>query len=91
MGSVERDGVEPFRGHRGRTYRERPSAYDQIVSRRVVWIVLAMIAIATTGFLLAVLGPRSSDELPPRTVTVEKTITMPPGTPTVPPGMATVP
>jgi hypothetical protein len=68
-----------------------PPAYDQIVSRRVVWIVLAMIAIATTGFLLAVLGPRSSDELPPRTVTVEKTITMPPGTPTVPPGMATVP
>jgi hypothetical protein len=40
-----------------------------------------MIVIATAGFLLAVLAPRSSDELPPPAVTIEKTITIPPGEP----------
>ncbi|HEX2461006.1 MAG TPA: hypothetical protein VHJ58_12745 [Vicinamibacterales bacterium] len=49
--------------------------------RRVVSIALSMIAIATAGFLLAVLVPRSSDELPPPAVTIEKTITIPPGEP----------
>ena len=54
------------------------------MSRRTVWIALGVIAVATTGFVLAVLVPRSSDDLPPPTLTLEKTITIPPGEPAVP-------
>jgi hypothetical protein len=54
------------------------------MSRRTVWIALGVIAVATAGFLLAVLVPRSSDELPLPAVTIEKTITIPPGEPATP-------
>ena len=51
------------------------------MSRRTAWIAVALFAVATAGFLFAVLVPRNSDELPPPGVTIEKTIIIPPGVP----------
>ena len=51
------------------------------MSRRTIWIAVAVTAVASAGFLLAVVVPRDSDELPPPKVVVDTTITIPPGEP----------
>lgn len=53
------------------------------MARKIIWIplvLIAVVAIAAAGFLF-VSVPASSDDLPPSAVTVETTITMPPGEP----------
>src|SRR5262245_405323 len=61
--------------------------YDPNMPRRI-WIPLGFVAVATAGYLFAVLVPndsvlvsRSPDQQPPPAVTFEKTITIPPGEP----------
>ena len=44
--------------------------------RRIIWIVLALIAVVTAGFLFAVLVPRHPDEQQPPAVVVDTTITI---------------
>src|SRR5262245_16807872 len=50
------------------------------MTRRIIWITLALIAAVAAGLLLGVIIPASSNDSPPQTVIVNKTI-IPAGTP----------
>ena len=54
------------------------------MARRTVWVLVAVIAAAGAGFLLAVLVPRSSDDSTPTKVIINKTVTLAPPDSSVP-------